>query len=110
MNKPTFPSFDHPLNMKNNKVPFDGDLGLIRIVGYFLQVKVYGDDTSLTENQLREKFERLITHTNIGDGAQRIKVSELSIIFEASSNVEADERRPETKFRSKATKPKRRKK
>lgn len=106
--KPEFSEFDHPV-MIDNKV-LDAELGLLKIVGYFLAVKVYGDHTSLTENQLRRKFEQSIIRTNIGDGCQQIKVAELSMVFEALSNVKVDDLRPRAKSMIKATKPKRRNK
>jgi len=87
------PEHFHPLDMKDNKVSVNEDRGVIEIIGYYLEVKVRGQVASLTEDQLRDKFETLIRRTNIGDGMQGIKVSELTRIYKAGSSVTAEEKK-----------------
>jgi len=62
-------------------VKINEDIGLVKRLGFFLEIKIYGDPFNPLEDSLRKKFEWQIKKLNIGDGRTTIKVSELKEMY-----------------------------
>lgn len=69
-----------PISLDSFSLPgveINEDRGLIKKIGFFLEIKVYGDPSNPLEDSLREKFERQIKNLKLGDGRTKFIVSEL---------------------------------
>lgn len=63
----------------------DFSKGLNKTLGFFLEMKIYGDVENPLEESLREKFLNQLTKFKISDGRTNIKISELELVYEIPS-------------------------
>jgi len=80
---------------------FDDERGLIRVEGYFLELKLYGSHGSVLEGQLKEKFLKELSRLNMTNGTIRIKVSAYEQMFQLRSDFDYDDIKPRAKARIK---------
>lgn len=76
--------YERPTSLDSLSLPavkINEDRGLIKMVGLFLEIKIYGDPLNPLEDSLREKFERQIKNLKLGDGRTKFKVSELKEMY-----------------------------